>query len=268
MRLNLTPSVETKDGISNKNARLTNCLKEVKKSGEKAVVRPGLVLSDTYSGIGNGLIPFDGRLLLIYDDTVYDEELSVPWPFDALEWNAATNYGWGDVTWYLGDLWFSWGTGSGNTPGSSSLWKRSYDDSYNPDRAYDIGDSVVYNGVTYYNYVAGATGIAPDNAVSGAAYWVTTPPGTSRYNMAVSGAPGSIGTTGLCASKTACVYAGWNMIPYTCSSKNASGQWFEGPAPFTPLTITYLSATQYIGDCTTKFNQGLVTLGQVNTVIP
>ena len=56
MRLPLTVPLDTRDGVSAKNARLTNCLKEVKKAGEKAVVRPGLVLDAQAAGIGNGLV--------------------------------------------------------------------------------------------------------------------------------------------------------------------------------------------------------------------
>lgn len=70
MRLPITPQISTKDGLSNKNARLTNCLKEVKKSGEKAVVRPGLVLDAQASGVGNGLVVFNNELVSVYGATL------------------------------------------------------------------------------------------------------------------------------------------------------------------------------------------------------
>lgn len=70
MRLPITPQLSTKDGVSNKNARLTNCLKESKKSGEKAVVRPGLVLDATASGVGNGLVRFNDELVSVYGATL------------------------------------------------------------------------------------------------------------------------------------------------------------------------------------------------------
>lgn len=70
MRLPVTVPLSTKDGTSNKNARLTNCLKETTKRGDKAVVRPGLVLDVQASGVGNGLVAFNGELVSVYGSTV------------------------------------------------------------------------------------------------------------------------------------------------------------------------------------------------------
>ena len=70
MRLPVTPQISTKDGTSNRNARLTNCLKESKKGGDKAVVRPGLVLDATASGLGHGLAVFDNHLISVYGSTL------------------------------------------------------------------------------------------------------------------------------------------------------------------------------------------------------
>ena len=70
MRLPIVPQISTKDGTSNKNARLTNCLKESKPSGDKAVVRPGLVLDATASGVGHGLVVFDNQLVSVYGATL------------------------------------------------------------------------------------------------------------------------------------------------------------------------------------------------------
>jgi len=70
MRLNVVPQISTKDGQSNKNARLTNCLKESKKSGDMAVIRPGLVLDAVASGVGNGLVSFNGELVSVYGSTL------------------------------------------------------------------------------------------------------------------------------------------------------------------------------------------------------
>lgn len=189
MRLPVVPQISTKDGTSNRNARLTNCLKESKKSGDKAVVRPGLVLDDTYSGIGNGLIPFDGRLLTIYDDTVYDtEEDTLPWPLDSAEWDVGVTYFYGNSVWYLGVMYFSTGGGNiGNTPGSSSEWDRSVlADTYVAGETYDLGDSVVYHGVTYYSYRSTNIGNTPDTSD----FWETTPPPYS-YKWTWAPAPGN-----------------------------------------------------------------------------
>ncbi len=68
MRLPITPQLSTKDGVANKNARLTNVLREK----DKAVVRPGLSLVLDYAGVGSGLVPFNDHLIGLFDDTVYD----------------------------------------------------------------------------------------------------------------------------------------------------------------------------------------------------
>ena len=70
MRLPLTVPLDTRDGVSAKNARLTNCLKEVKKAGEKAVVRPGLEDAATSVGNGNGLVVFNNELVSVYGATL------------------------------------------------------------------------------------------------------------------------------------------------------------------------------------------------------
>jgi len=70
MRLPLTPNVSTKNGQSNSNARLTNCLKETSKHGDKAVIRPGLVSQAEGSGIGGGLVAFNNELVSVYGTTL------------------------------------------------------------------------------------------------------------------------------------------------------------------------------------------------------
>jgi uncharacterized membrane protein len=70
MRLPVTTQISTKDGTTNKNARLTNCLKESKKGGDKAVIRPGLVLDAQASGIGYGLVVFNNELVSVYGATL------------------------------------------------------------------------------------------------------------------------------------------------------------------------------------------------------
>lgn len=70
MRLPVVPQISTKDGLSNKNARLTNCLKEVSKTSEKAVVRPGMSLDAQASGVGHGLVVFNNELVSVYGTTL------------------------------------------------------------------------------------------------------------------------------------------------------------------------------------------------------
>lgn len=66
MRLPVVPQVSTKDGISNKNARLTNVLAEAGLSGKLGVLRPGLDQRVASTGTGKGLVSFNGALLSVY----------------------------------------------------------------------------------------------------------------------------------------------------------------------------------------------------------
>lgn len=225
MRLNVVPQISTKDGQSNKNARLTNCLKESKKSGDMAVIRPGLELNDTYSGIGNGLIPFDGRLLKIYDDSIYTEELpDLPFPLDSAEWDSSTIYEYNDTVFYLGDLFFSWGNdNSNNTPATGSgYWKRQPSlDTFDDSKPYGIGDDVLVGGVPYYSMIGGNTGNTPGDSN----FWSPTAPTADRWQAYATGS-GIAGPTA--ASKDAAAEAKFNIIQttaYSCATQSPSGTW-------------------------------------------
>ncbi len=227
MRLPVVPQISTKDGLSNKNARLTNCLKEIKKGGEKAVVRPGLVLSDTYSGLGNGLIEFDGRLLVVYDDTVTDVvEDSFPWPLDSDPWASGTTYNFGDAVWYNGAMWFSTeGSNTGNTPGTGTEWARSYETpEWDEDATYAIGDPVTYGGVTYYSLAPSNTGQNPSTSPQ----WSTTAPTTSRYRVNSKSIAALNATTPgpECASRAAAASAWFGTATtfISCATKS-TGNW-------------------------------------------
>ncbi len=69
MRLPVVSQISTKDGVSAKNARLTNCLKETTKRGDMAVIRPGLVTQAEATGVGGGLVVFDNKLVSVYGST-------------------------------------------------------------------------------------------------------------------------------------------------------------------------------------------------------
>lgn len=70
MRLPIVPQLSTKDGVSNKNARMTNALKETDASSELVAVRPGMALALRTAGNGKGLVAFNGRLLSVYGSTI------------------------------------------------------------------------------------------------------------------------------------------------------------------------------------------------------
>lgn len=71
MRLPVIGNISTKDGSSNKNARMTNMLAEEKQGKSFAAIRPGLSQVATGSGDGNNLVCFNGNLINIYGNTVY-----------------------------------------------------------------------------------------------------------------------------------------------------------------------------------------------------
>lgn len=70
MRLPVVHQISTKDGTSNKNSRLTNCLRETTKTADKAVIRPGLALSASASGVGRGVVRFNNQLVSVYGTTL------------------------------------------------------------------------------------------------------------------------------------------------------------------------------------------------------
>ena len=70
MRLPVIPDLDTRDGASNKDARLTNLLAEDDGGVRLAVVRPGLSAIATASGNGNGLHNFKGALISVFGTTV------------------------------------------------------------------------------------------------------------------------------------------------------------------------------------------------------
>jgi len=66
MRLPVAGTISTKDGTSNKNARMTNMLINQKKDVAKACVRPGLNTLVSGSGAGNNMVCFNGELVNIF----------------------------------------------------------------------------------------------------------------------------------------------------------------------------------------------------------
>ena len=66
MRLPVVGNISTKDGASNKNARMVNVLAEEKKDKTIAAVRPGLGAYATTAGNGNGITCFGGTLVSVY----------------------------------------------------------------------------------------------------------------------------------------------------------------------------------------------------------
>ena len=139
MRLPIVPQLSTKDGAANKNARMTNALREK----NKAVVRPGLSLVLDYAGVGNGLVPWNDRLIALFDDTVYDMDgwgsgatdgtggkalalagvVGTPVTLDYLAWNSGYTYSLNAKVTYGGTTYTSTTSGNvGVTPGTAAAW--------------------------------------------------------------------------------------------------------------------------------------------------
>ena len=70
MRLPIASPLVSRDGAANKDARLTNMLKESDGGKELAVVRPGLELIAAGTGVGGGLVAFNGELVSVYGTTL------------------------------------------------------------------------------------------------------------------------------------------------------------------------------------------------------
>ena len=70
MRLPLVPDIETRDGATTKDAKLTNVLVEDDSGVKLAGIRPGLSAVATASGAGNGLVAFNGELISVFGTTV------------------------------------------------------------------------------------------------------------------------------------------------------------------------------------------------------
>lgn len=70
MRLPVAGNISTRDGSSNKNARMTNMLAEEKQGKSFAAVRPGLNQVASTTGNGNGIVCFNGDLVNVFGATL------------------------------------------------------------------------------------------------------------------------------------------------------------------------------------------------------
>jgi probable HAF family extracellular repeat protein len=70
MRLPLVAPLESRDGSSNKDSRMTNALAESEEGGTVACVRPGLTRVAQSTGNGNGLVAFNDQLIAITGSSI------------------------------------------------------------------------------------------------------------------------------------------------------------------------------------------------------
>lgn len=70
MRLPLVTEIDSRNGTSDKDARLTNALLETDEGASLACVRPGLALNAEASGVGQGLVVFNDELISVFGTTL------------------------------------------------------------------------------------------------------------------------------------------------------------------------------------------------------
>jgi hypothetical protein len=161
MRLPVTPQISTKNGAANQNGRMTNMLREK----AKAVIRPGLSAVLDYAGLGAGLIPFNGRLIALFDDTIYAANdvgaaLNVYFPLGANEFDPAATYDIGDIVWYTGQLWFSIVNNNPDAPPTN--WDPSYPPPWNSEYTYPIDATVEYQDYIWRSLIGENIGNTPE----------------------------------------------------------------------------------------------------------
>ena len=76
MRLPLIPNVESRDGTSNKDARMTNALKESDNGVDYAGVRPAITQVADTTGNGNGMFFLDTLITIFGTAALYSESLT------------------------------------------------------------------------------------------------------------------------------------------------------------------------------------------------
>jgi len=70
MRLPLASEIDSRDGTSSKDERLTNVLQEDEEGVVLAALRPGLATIATASGAGGGAVNFNDVLITVYGTTL------------------------------------------------------------------------------------------------------------------------------------------------------------------------------------------------------
>ena len=70
MRLPLAQDIDSRDGTSNRDERLTNVLGEDNNGQQMATLRPGLATVATATGAGGGQVNFNEVLITVYGTTL------------------------------------------------------------------------------------------------------------------------------------------------------------------------------------------------------
>ena len=70
MRLNLASDIDSRDGVSAKDERLTNVLGEDNNGQQMATIRPGLATITSATGAGGGAVNFNDALITVFGTTL------------------------------------------------------------------------------------------------------------------------------------------------------------------------------------------------------
>lgn len=188
MRLPVVAQISTKDGTGNRNARLTNCLKESKKTGDKAVVRPGLVLDAQASGVGHGLVVFDNHLVSVYGTTLGFDPITTDLSATIATYTPIASRAFNSIG-YNGTIYVAVGysTSSELARAYTSSDGQSWTSRTIPS-GYYRGESIVWNGTTWLFTVE-------DSDNTGEIFSMLSTNGTSWAAYNISGAPSDITDT-------------------------------------------------------------------------
>ncbi len=276
MRLPITPQISTKDGVNNKNARLTNMLKESKATGDKAVIRPGLVSAATTTGNGHGVVSFSGELVSIFGSTLRAAPIASDPSASLASYTPIANLAIASIA-HNGSLYVAVGastattetlvytstdgqtwtnrtlpaTGtylySGNVIWSGSFWLFSADDD-------DTGEVVAFkssDGITWTAYGTGGTAGVTDSAIGqGGGYFYCCVDNAffrSSDGQTWSYTSGAIGTLGIAYGGSLIVTAGFLSGSALGSVSSDSGVSFSSIIPSASQTISTITGLLHDG---------------------
>jgi len=193
MRHALITPLASRDGSVDKDEKLVNCYGEQDPVTKETFVykRAGIDEGDAVitgnDFYGQGAFSYGDDLFVIIDDILFK------W-----DYVGGLDYG-GDWVYVFGSQ-----SGAGGSGGGAYYTEGSTQD-YEISVTYDVGDSVIYEGVKYY-----AQGPSTGQTPGSNPLWSTTPPGANTYQGTISWG----GTGGVCASIAAAGYSAYLACPY------------------------------------------------------
>jgi hypothetical protein len=239
----------SRDGSVDKDEKLVNCYGEQDPVTKETFVfkRAGIDEGDAVitgnDFYGQGAFSYGDDLFVIIDDILFK------W-----DYVGGLDYG-GDWVYVFGSQ-----SGAGGAGGGGYYVEGNTQD-YDISVTYDVGDSVIYEGVKYYNHIAGS-GVTPG---SDAYTWSETPQGAHTYSCNYNSYAGPV-----CASQDAAAFAAYNLDPaHSCATKNTitppnygiwSTDWYRVD------NLVYASQWVTFNNCGSTLNAGVVQYGTITQV--